>query len=78
MSKPTDQEIKDKIAEALYQVMTGERFHKFYMSKAVNSLTGHIGGDDKCPSKEEIKERLKKQFDYVMIAAKELVDDTSV
>ena len=64
MSKPTDQEFEDRLAEQIYNVLTGEQFHKFYMSKSVNSLTGHIQCDEGCPTKEEIKEFIIKTFDY--------------
>jgi hypothetical protein len=73
MPKPTDEEIENQLADALWEVMTGERFHKFYMSKSKKSLEAHICGDDNCPTKVEIKEQLKRQFDYVMKKAKEIV-----
>lgn len=76
MSKPTDQEFEDRLAEQIYNVLTGEQFHKFYMSKSVNSLTGHIQCDEGCPTKEEIKEKIKFQFNRVLNEAKEMINES--
>ena len=56
---------RSQISDALYTVMTSQRFHDFYMSKSKKSLTAHIEGRDGCPDKEEIKTKILSVFDHV-------------
>ena len=77
MSKPTEQEIEQKLAESIYEVMTSEIFHKFYMSKSIKSLEAHISRyNENCPTKEQILNELKIQFYQVIKVTKELINES--
>ena len=73
MSKLTDQEIEDQLANEIYELMTRQTFYDFYMSEASDSFTAHIQCDNDCPTKEEMIKELKSLFHPVIKKAKELV-----
>ena len=73
MSKPTEQEIEDQLANEIYEVMSRQSFYDFYMAEDTDSFTAHIQCDDKCVSKEEVIKELKSLFHPVIKKAKELV-----
>ena len=77
MSKPTEEEIEDRVCLAIYDTLNNEDFHQFYIDEGEKSLTAHICGDINSPTKEEILLTIKSHFSRPLIKViKDICNDT--